>query len=104
MESRIKLMESINPLAYVNYPKDWPVSDNIYILRVSSCKHFKSEGIRKGGYIGIDPSMEYKEGSPCAFLKMKNGEPQFRLSRKHLKGYDYVGRLALIISFPCMEV
>lgn len=104
MEERIQTLKSIDPLAYVNYPSNWPVSENIYVLQVSSCKQFKSEGIRKGGYIGIDPTMQYEEGKPCAFLKMKNGKPKFRLSRKKLEGYDYVGRLALVISFPCLEV
>ena len=48
MERRITIMDSIDPIAYVNYPKDWPVNENIFILQVSSCNHFKSEGIRKG--------------------------------------------------------
>ena len=104
MERRITIMDSIDPIAYANYPKDWPVNENIFILQVSSCNHFKSEGIRKGGYIGIDPTLEYKEGSPCAFVKIKKGQPKFKLSRKLLQGYDYIGRLALIISFPCLEV
>lgn len=104
METRMKIKEMIQPMAYVSYPKEWPVSDNIYVLQVSSCKHFKNEGIRKGGYIGIDPDIDYEEGKLSAYVKFQKGESKFKLSRKPINGYEYAGRLALVISFPCVEV
>lgn len=99
-----RLDEKIEPERYMALPDEWPVSKNLYLLQVSSCRHFRKEGIRKGGYIGIDETLPFEEGSPCAFMRMKKGKPEFRLSRKLLPDYEYIGRLVLVVSFPMLEV
>ena len=99
-----RLDERIEPERYITLPDEWPVSKNLSLLHVTSCKHFRKEGIRKGGYIGIDESLPFEEGSPCAFMRMRKGKPEFRLSRKLLLDYECIGRLVLIISFPMLEV
>lgn len=67
------------------------------------CKHFRRDGIRKGGYIGIDEDLPFEKGHPCAFMKIKKGKVDIKLSRKQLPGYECVGRLALVVSFPLLE-
>lgn len=104
MEERLRVLDSIEPLAYASYPATWPVGKHCFMLQVTSCKHFRKEGIREGGYIGIDPELEFKEGEPCAFVKITNGKPKFKLSRKLLEGYKYIGRLSVVLSFPNAEV
>ena len=99
-----RLDERIEPERYVTLPDEWPVPKNLSLLHVTSCKHFRKEGIRKGGYIGIDESLPFEEGKPCAFMRMRKGKPEFRLSRKLLPDFECIGRLALIVSFPLLEV
>ena len=99
-----RIDERIKPDRYVTLPEEWPIPDGLFLLRVSSCKHFRKEGIRKGGYIGIDESLPFEEGKPCAFMRMRKGKPEFRLSRTLLPDFECIGRLALIISFPLLEV
>lgn len=98
-----RLDKRIEPERFVCLPDTWPLPEDLSLLHVCSCKHFRKEGIRKGGYIGIDESLPFEEGQPCAFIKMRNNKPVFRLSRKQLPGYEYVGRLALVVSFPLLE-
>ena len=99
-----RLDERIEPERYMALPDDWPVPKNLSLLHVTSCKHFRKEGIRKGGYIGIDEELPFEEGQPCVFMRIKKGKADFRLSRKQLPGYECVGRLALVVSFPLLEV
>ena len=99
-----RLDERIEPERYVALPDEWPLPKNLSLLHVTSCKHFRKEGIRKGGYIGIDETLPFEEGSPCAFMRMRKGKPEFRLSRKLLPDYEYIGRLVLVVSFPMLEV
>ena len=96
------LLADVSPIEFIRLPKHWG-PDSIFILQVASCKHFKQLGIRKGSYIGIDALEPFVEGEPCAFLKIVKGEPRFRLSRTFLKGYECVGRLCLVVSFPLKE-
>lgn len=99
-----RLDERIEPECYVAIPDEWPVSKDLSLLQVASCKCFRKEGIRKGGYIGIDEALPFVEGQPCAFMRMRKGKAEFRLSRTLLPNYEYIGRLALIVSFPLLEV
>ena len=99
-----RLDERVEPECYMVLPNEWPVPKNLSLLYVTSCKHFRKEGIRKGGYIGIDEDLPFEEGQPCAFMRIRKGKPEFRLSRKMLSDFEYVGRLALIVSFPLLEV
>ena len=99
-----RLDKTIEEEQSVCLPDTWPLPDELSLLRVSSCKHFRKEGIRKGGYIGIDEDLPFEEGQPCAFMRIRKGKPEFRLSRKMLSDFEYVGRLALIVSFPLLEV
>ena len=99
-----RLDDRVEPECYMALPNEWPVPKNLSLLYVTSCKHFRKEGIRKGGYIGIDEDLPFEEGQPCAFMRMRKGKPEFRLSRKMLPDFEYVGRLALIVSFPLLEV
>ena len=99
-----RLDERIEPERYVALPDEWPLPKNLSLLHVTSCKHFRKAGIRKGGYIGIDETLPCEDGSPCAFMRMRKGKPEFRLSRKLLPDYECIGRLVLIVSFPMLEV
>ena len=99
-----RLDERIEPERYVTIPDEWPLPKNLSLLHVTSCKHFHKEGIRKGGYSGIDETLPFEEGSPCAFMRIRKGKPEFRLSRKLLPDYECIGRLVLIVSFPMLEV
>lgn len=98
-----RLKERIKPERYVTLPEEWPLPKNLFLLRVSSCKDFHGEGVRKGGYIGIDEDLPFEEGQPCAFIRISKESVDFRLSRKQLPGYEYIGRLALVVSFPLLE-
>ena len=98
-----KLLDKVTPIEYVRLPENW-VSEHVIILQVSSCKHFKHLGIRTGSYIGIDTSKRFSEGEPCAFLKIVKGKPRFRLSKIVLNGYECIGKLCLVVSFPMKEV
>lgn len=99
-----RLDERVDPERYVVLPDEWPITKNLFLLHVTSCRYFRKEGIRKGGYIGIDETLPFEEGQPCAFMRIRKGKTEFRLSRKYLPGYECVGRLALVVSFPLMEV
>ena len=48
-----RLDERIEPERYVTLPDEWPVPKNLSLLHVTSCKHFRKEGIRKGNLLEI---------------------------------------------------
>ena len=98
------LFDRVEPVEYIRLPAYWVPNKDVAILKVSSCKHFKRLGIREGSFIGIDTTKEFKKGEPCAFLKYDKNEPRFRLSRTLLNGYECIGRLCLVVSFPTKEV
>lgn len=85
---------------YVHLPREWPIGKDVLLLHVSSDEQFYDEGIRKGGYVGIDRTLPFEEGKPCAFVRYQNGEPEYRMSRTPVDGYECCGRLSLVVSFP----
>ena len=103
MANEKQLLEQIKPKGFLSLPPEW-VTEGLILLQVSSCKHFRYLGIRKDSYVGIDTSAQFINGEPCAFLKYEKGVPNFRLSKKLLKGYECIGRLCLVVSFPVKEV
>lgn len=107
METRnelLKMLEEREGVTYTVIPETFINNRNsMCLLKVASCKHFRREGIREGGYIGIDTSLPFKKGYPCAFVKMVKGSPMFRLSRNIIEGYECIGQLSLVVNFPMME-
>lgn len=100
----LRNLELRDETRFVALPEEWTKSmDEMFLLQVASCRHFRREGIREGGYIGIDMTIPFEEGKPCAFFKLKKDKPIFKLSRKYLIGYKYVGQLALVINLPLQE-
>ena len=102
-EKKAELLKRFESIEYIRIPNSWGSRDTLIFLKVDSCRHFKSIGIRKGGYIAIDTSAQYVKGEPCAFVKQSKGKTKFRLSRKALDGYEFIGRLAIVVSFPMLD-
>ena len=85
-------------LGCVALPEEWVGDKKIFLLNVTTCRHFRKEGIRDGSCIGIDYSATFTEGKASVFGKIVKGKRQYRMSRTMMDGYLYLGQLAFIFT------
>ena len=82
------------------YPLD---SNYCFVLKVSECKHFKREGIRKGSLVMIDTRIPFEDGEVNCCVNYKKENPFFQFSRHNDLGeaFEFSGQLCLIVTRVC---
>ena len=78
-------------------------SSYCFVLKVSECKHFKREGIRKGSLVMIGTRIPVEDGKVNCFVNYKKENPFFQFSRHNDLGeaFEFSGQLCLIVTRVC---